>query len=391
MAATRCYLDHNATMPLHPAALEAMCAAAQLAGNPSSLHAEGRAARAVIEEARRAVAVAAGAKAAAVIFTSGGTESANMLLQPDWVVERSTRRISDLFVLATDHACILAGGSFEAQRVHRIPVHANGLMDEDALDAMLAKSQFPMVALHHANNETGIVQPIERIAALARRHLALIVVDAVQSFGKIPLDFSSLDIDALFVSGHKIGGPKGAGATIFANTRVTPAYALIEGGGQQKGFRAGTENLPGIAGFGAAALHVPHAIAQWTDIAKKRDEFERLLLQLADGAVIFGQSQDRLPNTSLFAIPGQSAELSLIAYDLAGFAVSSGAACSSGKVKRSHVLDAMGIAPALAEGAIRMSAGPETTKDDLARFIAAISHRISQASRNSVNTAAKAA
>ncbi len=391
MSAERVYLDHNATTPPLPSAIDAVHAALLLTGNPSSVHGEGRAARAVVEEARRNITHALGGKAENLIFTSGGTESANHLLCPEWAVSGDRRRFSDLFVLSTEHACMLGGGRFAAEDVRMIPVDADGVIQLDVFDSMLSRSRFPLVAIQHANNETGVIQPIEKVAEIARSHLALIVCDAVQSFGKLPVDIKALGVDALFVSAHKIGGPKGVGAILFADSRISPASALINGGGQQKGFRAGTENVSGIAGFGAASLEIGAGFVAAAGIGQLRDKFENDLVRLARECIVFGRSAPRLPNTSLFAIPGNQAETSLIGFDLAGFALSSGSACSSGKVKRSHVLDAMGVAPSLATCAIRFSIGRQTTAGEVQRFLVAVQHRIESVARKTDNEAAQAA
>ncbi len=225
MSVPRLYLDHNATTPLAAAAAEAMRAAMLLPGNPASLHAEGRAARAVIEDARRCVAASLGGKAENLVFTSGGTEAAATLLTPDWIIGGERRSFSDLIVLATEHACVLAGGRFEPGAVHRAPVTADGLADLAALDALLGRCRTPLLAVQHANSETGVIQPMAEIAALARRHLALFVSDAVQSYGKADVTIGALGVDALFVSAHKIGGPKGLGAILYADARSAPAAA----------------------------------------------------------------------------------------------------------------------------------------------------------------------
>jgi cysteine desulfurase len=391
MSAKRVYLDHNATTPMLPAAIEAMQAAMLLTGNPSSLHAEGRAARSVLEEARRALASAIGGKAENIVFTSGGTESAASLLAPEWVVEGNRRGFTRLVVSAAEHACLMSGGRFDPDQVAIAPVDGDGVIDLAALDQILARIEKPLLAIQHANNETGVIQPIDEIAAIARAHLALIVCDSVQSFGKMPVSFDALDVDALFVSAHKIGGPEGVGAIIYKDSRITPASALIGGGGQQKGFRAGTENVAGIAGFGAAARAVPEAIGKSAAIAALRDRFETELLAAHPEAVIFGHKAERLPNTSLFGLPDVPAETSLIAYDLAGFAVSSGSACSSGKVKASHVLLAMGVSRDLAACAIRLSIGNDTQWRDLERFLDAVGDRKNVAARKHRNIAAVAA
>jgi cysteine desulfurase len=387
-AGQRIYLDHNATAPIAPGVAEAMCAALEMPGNPSSPHQEGRAVRAGLDAAARRVADVIGAKAAATIFTSGGTEGAAMLLDPDWVVKGERRRLRRLFVLSTDHACLLSGGSFASDEIVRLPVDGDGVIDLAALDRQLSEAPDSLVAVQHANNETGTIQPVQEIAALSRRRGALAICDCVQSLGKIPVDIRALGVDALFVSAHKIGGPKGVGAVLLADASVTPARPLIAGGGQQRGYRAGTENVPGIVGFAAAVGCVAARLAAADTIAALRDRFEA---GLAPDAVVFGREADRLPNTSLFALPALAAETNLIALDLAGFAVSSGAACSSGKVKRSHVLAAMGVADDLAACAIRMSIGPETTEDEIDRFLDAMADRIAASARISGNDSRKAA
>ncbi|RDI52387.1 cysteine desulfurase family protein [Microvirga subterranea] len=372
-AGQRSYLDYNATAPIRPEAAEAMLRALELPGNASSVHAEGRAARAEIERAREKVARLAGAKAKNVIFTSGGTEASNFVLSP------SLRRLgqpgaSRLLIGAAEHPCGLGGHRFPAEAVETIPVDGQGVVDQAWLKERLAtEGQGPvLVSVQLANNETGVVQPVAEIARLVREHGGLVHTDAVQAAGKVPLDMAGLGVDVLTLSAHKIGGPKGIGAVILATDQIEIVERLIRGGGQEKNYRAGTENVAAIAGFGAAAEIALASLDEETArLRELRDEAEAHLRRIAPEAVVFGGQAERLPNTLAFAIPGLKAETALIAFDLEGIALSSGSACSSGKVRRSHVLDAMGVEPALAEGAMRVSLGWKTTKEDVIRFAGA--------------------
>lgn len=366
----RSYLDYNATAPLRPEAADAMLRAFDLPGNASSVHAEGRAARAEIERAREKIARLAGAKAKNVIFTSGGTEASNLVLSP------SLRRLgkvgaSQLLIGATEHPCGLNGHRFPAEAVEIIPVDGQGVVDLGWLKERLGtagKGPF-LVSVQLANNETGVLQPIAEIARLVHEHGGLVHTDAVQAAGKVPLNMAELGADVLTLSAHKIGGPKGIGAVILATDQIEVAERLIRGGGQEKGYRAGTENVAAIAGFGAAAEIAQVGLAEEAArLRELRDETEARLRRIAPEAVVFGGQAERLPNTLAFAIPGLKAETALIAFDLEGIALSSGSACSSGKVRRSHVLDAMGVEPTLAEGAMRVSLGWKTTKEDVIRF-----------------------
>lgn len=373
MAGRRAYLDHNASAPLLPAAREAVVAALDIAANPSSVHGEGRAARKLIEDARRAVAELVGAKPEHVVFTSGATEAATTLLSPDWRMGRGVVRMSRLFVSEADHPCVLNGGRFPTDRVTRIGVDGNGIVDLAALEAALAahdKSDgLPLVAIHAANNETGVIQPVRAISELVKAAGGVLVLDAVQAAGRIPLDMSEGYADYLILSSHKIGGPKGAGAIVATADLMMPA-PLVAGGGQEKGHRGGTENLQAIAGFGAAARD---ALAGFTDMERVRslrDGIEQTVMRFAPDAEIYGNSVERLANTTFFAIPGVKAETAQIAFDLAGVALSAGSACSSGKVGPSHVLKAMGYADNL--GALRVSIGRQTTEEDIALFADAL-------------------
>ncbi|TPN88327.1 cysteine desulfurase [Mesorhizobium sp. CU2] len=372
MAATRAYLDYNASAPLLAEARTAMVGALE-AANASSVHSEGRAARRLVEDARRDVARLVNARPEHVVFASGATEAASTLLTPDWEMGRGTVRMSHLYVSAADHPCILGGGRFPPAQVTKIGVDCNGIADLDALAAALASHDkaagLPLVAMHAANNETGVIQPIERIAAIVKAAGGVLVVDAVQAAGRIPLDMSVPYADYLILSSHKIGGPKGVGAIVAASDLMMPK-PLINGGGQEKGHRAGTENIAGIAGFGAAARAALAGLDGIAAVARRRDEIEAIVSELVPDAEIFGNGASRLANTTFFAIPGVKAETAQIAFDLAGVALSAGSACSSGKVGPSHVLKAMGFGDSL--GALRVSIGRATGAEDIAVFRSAL-------------------
>ncbi|MBP0493106.1 cysteine desulfurase family protein [Pararoseomonas indoligenes] len=344
------YLDANATEPLRPEARDAAIAAMELPGNPSSVHADGRAARRVLETARARVAARFGASPRDVVFTSGGTEASALAVA-------SLRRGRRVLVGATEHPAVLRA----AEGAALLPVLADGTLDLEALGSALANGDPALVLLMVANNETGVIHPVTEAAALCRRHGALLHLDAVQAAGRIPLDAVALGAETMAISGHKLGGPKGAGALILRpGLELAP---LVAGGGQERGRRGGTEALPAIAGLGAAAEAAdPAASARLGPI---RDAIEAGL-----GLPVAGAGASRLPNTSCVALPGASAETQVIALDLAGMRVSAGAACSSGKVARSPVLAAMGLGE-LAGSAIRVSL-PWNTPDDAAEhFLAA--------------------
>jgi cysteine desulfurase len=378
----RAYLDYNASAPLLPAARAAMVAALDDAGNPSSVHGEGRAARRIIDEARGNIAAIAGGKAEHVVFTSGATEAATTLLTPDWRMGRSPLRFSRLYVSTADHPCVLSGGRFPAERVLRIGVDANGILKLDDLRAALAghdKAEgLPLVAIHAANNETGVIQPVADITALVHAAGGVLIVDAVQAAGRLSLDISAGWGDFMILSAHKIGGPKGVGAFI-GKSDLTMPVPLVSGGGQEKGFRAGTENLSGIAGFGAAARHAISAHSRIKDVRAKRDRIEQAILQVAPDAEIYGAATERLANTVFFAVPGVKAETAQIAFDLSGIAVSAGSACSSGKVGPSHVLKAMGVGRP--EGGLRVSIGEDTSAVEIERFVSALSRIVARRGR----------
>ena len=372
--AERIYLDWNATAPLRPEARAAVLAALDRLGNPSSVHAEGRVARAVIEDARREVAALVGARPADVTFTSGGTEANMLALGPDITRPGQPEPRDRLLVSAVEHPSVLAGGTFPPEAVERIPVAPSGRVDPPALARRLgalaaAGITRPLVSVMLANNESGIIQPIAEIGETVHAAGGLLHVDAVQALGRMTVDRDALKADLLSISAHKIGGPKGAGALIRA-ADLHVARPVIRGGGQERGLRAGTENVAAIAGFGAAAAATRQALdAEGRHMAALRDRLEEGLKAISPAITIFGESDLRLPNTTLCAIRGQRAETAVIALDLAGIAVSAGAACSSGKVQPSHVLAAMGVDAALAGGAIRLSLGYRTTESTILRFL----------------------
>jgi cysteine desulfurase len=365
----RIYLDWNATTPLRPEAREAMAAAWDLGGNPSSVHAEGRQARGLVEQARVSIADAIGALPRNVIFTSGGTEANALALTPG--LRRSSGfPVTRLLVSAIEHASVLAGGRFPTEAVGTIGVTRAGLLDLDRLRAMLEGGPPALVSVMLANNETGAVQPVAEAGEIVHSTGGLLHVDAIQAFGKILFDINAMNADLVTLSAHKIGGPKGVGALLLAEGLPAPE-PLLRGGGQELGRRAGTENVAGIAGFGAAAK-AAMAVLERDAIRLKnlRNRLETGLRQTA-GVIVFADEVTRLPNTTLFTIPGLKAETAVIGFDLAGLAVSSGSACSSGKVQPSHVLEAMGFGPELAEGAVRLSLGWSTSDADVDRCLEA--------------------
>jgi len=358
----RVYLDYNATSVVRPEAEAAVLAALRLGGNASSIHAAGRAARAMIEEAREAVAALAGARPQDVVFTSGGSEANALAI--DSAVRAGSRR---LIVGATEHASVLDTAAASGAAVELWPVDFDGVADlrwlADRLKGWRAEDGRPFVAVMAANNETGVVQPVTEIATLVHEAGGWLHVDAVQATGKIPI--GAIPADTMAISAHKIGGPQGSGALIVGCDVELTRRAF--GGGQERGRRGGTENLSGISGFGAAAKIVatdpgPDQSA-WRDAAARR-------LKAEAGVTILGAAAPRLPNTLCFASPGFSSELQVMAMDLAGVMVSAGAACSSGKVKSSHVVDAMGHGD-LGACSLRVSGGWATTEADWSNFVEA--------------------
>ncbi|MGE6743122.1 cysteine desulfurase family protein [Allorhizobium pseudoryzae] len=373
MARRRAYLDWNATAPLGDAARRAMLKAYDLPGNASSVHGEGRAARAGIDRARRQVASLVGADPQHVTFTSGATEAANFVLTPDYRMGRAPLIIGRLYVSAIEHPAIREGGRFAKADVTDVPVTRQGLLDLGALAALLdahdGANGLPMVALMLVNNETGVIQPVAEAAKIVHAKGGLLVVDAVQAVGRIAVDMAELDADFLILSSHKIGGPKGVGALVSRGEVMMPR-PLIHGGGQEKGHRSGTENFPGIVGFGAAAeVAAADRAVSALRLEALRARLESGMRAVATDVVIHGSDVARVANTTFFTLPGLKSETGQIAFDLEGIALSAGSACSSGKLGQSHVLAAMGCDPDM--GALRISLGPGTVDDDIDAALAA--------------------
>jgi cysteine desulfurase len=365
----RVYLDWNATTPLRPEAREAMAAAWDLCGNPSSVHAEGRQARKLVEDSRARVAGAIGAQPRNVVFTSGGTE-ANALALASGLRRGSGLPAERLVVSAIEHASVLAGGRFPSEAIDTVGVTRSGLLDLHHLREMLAGRPPMLVSLMLANNETGAVQPVAEAGAMVHAAGGLLHVDAIQAFGKIPFNINEMNADLVTLSAHKIGGPKGVGVVVLAEG-VLGFEPLLRGGGQELGRRAGTENVAGIAGFGAAVkAAMDSRDSDAVRLESLRNRLENGLRDTPD-AIVFADGAPRLPNTTLFTVPGLKAETAVIGFDLAGIAVSSGSACSSGKVQPSHVLEAMGFGSELAQGAVRLSLGWSTTDADVDRCLEA--------------------
>ena len=374
------YLDHNATSPLRPESLAALTQALGIGGNPSSVHARGRAARALVEEAKEKIALLAGATAHDIIFTSGATEAANLALAGavegaiHQHAEGGAARISRLFVSAIEHAAVSAAAlrlveRVPGVRVETLPVTRDGIVDLEALRVALREGKGrALVAVMAANNETGAIQPLPEVSRHCREAGALLLVDAVAAAGKIPLDASLCDY--MVLSAHKLGGPQGVGALIVA--KGAPLTAQIVGGGQQDGLRAGTETLSGIAGFAAAAHAVRDGEGERARLQHLRDRFETMLHQAIPQVVIFSETTPRLMGTSNFALPGIPSATAMIALDLDGVWVSAGSSCSSGKVAASHVLAAMGVEYALASCALRASFGWDSDMADVEAAIAAL-------------------
>jgi cysteine desulfurase len=346
------YLDHNATSPLRPAALDAMVEALRAGGNPSSVHGVGRKARVIVDKARRDVAALVGALPADTIFTSGGTEANNLALSGC-----GRRRV---LVSAIEHDSVRRA----VPQAELLPVDGDGVLDLAALERALAAPGEPaLVSVMLANNETGVLQPLAEVVRLARAAGALVHCDAVQGAGKVPVDFLGLGVDYLSISAHKLGGPTGVGALVVRSG--APLRPDRRGGGQESNRRAGTENVAGIAGFGAAAVQAVSGL----DVTALRDHLEFALVQISVGANVFGGKALRIGNTACVSMPGVPAETQVMAFDLAGVCVSAGAACSSGKVQRSPVLEAMGVPAAEAACAIRISLGWNSETEDIERLI----------------------
>jgi cysteine desulfurase len=343
----RVYLDHNATSPLRPLARDAMLAAMDRGGNASSIHAEGRAARKLMDDSREKLALSLGCLPQMITFTSGGTEANNMAIRGVGAEK--------ILVSAIEHPCVLEAAKASGKKVVRIPVDAQGRVKLDALDEAITGANV-LVSVMLANNETGVTQQIDEVVSIAKAKGALVHVDAVQAFGKMRVNFGLLGCDMLTVAAHKVGGPKGIGALVIRDGLVVEP--LVAGGGQELRRRAGTENIIAIAGFGAVAE---------APLVETHELTDMLVAGLGD-AIVFSDRVERLSNTTCFAIPRMKAETLLMNLDLDGIAVSSGSACSSGKVGKSHVLEAMGVAPEISSCAIRVSLGWNTTQADVGRF-----------------------
>jgi cysteine desulfurase len=368
--ANRAYLDYNATAPLRAEARDAALSAMETSGNPSSIHTEGRAARRIVEDARSEVARLAGVSSRLVTFVSGGTEAANAALNPLFGGGQNAAPLERLIVSAGEHACVLLGHRFPIAEV--APLLPDGRVDLDWLEAACRRPGRALVALQGANNETGVIQPVAEAAPLVHAAGGFLFCDAVQMAGRMACDLAGLGADALMLSAHKMGGLKGAGALIVSRAGISLGAPLMRGGGQERGCRAGTESVATIAAFGAAARACMAELdGEPTRLTKLRDHLTAAVRAVAEDAVVFAETVPRLPNTVCFAIPGVEAATLMIALDLAGVAVSSGSACSSGKIAPSHVLAAMGVRPELARGAIRLSLGWASTETDAERFAAA--------------------
>jgi cysteine desulfurase len=350
------YLDFNATAPTRPEVIDAMAQAMREGGNASSVHGTGRAARARVEAARRAVAALVGADSENVVFVGSGTEANNQVL-------RCTGR-AGLLISAIEHESVMVARGDATI----LPVLDNGLVDLDLLENLLSKRSEPtLVSVMMANNETGIVQPVADVVRIAHGMGALVHTDAIQAAGKIPVDMASLGVDFLSLSAHKIGGPQGVGALVCRDR--TRLKRFVHGGGQEYGLRAGTENVPGISGFGIAAASASDGLANFMKLADLRDSLERRLAEIAPEQTVFGADLARLPNTSKVATPGLSSEVQVMGLDLAGVAISAGSACAAGRVEAPYVLAAMGVDEALAVCAVRISLGWTTTEADIDRLV----------------------
>lgn len=372
----RVYLDHNATAPVRPQVIESMASVMSHVGNPSSVHAEGREARRLVEEARSSVAALVGAEPRSVVFTSGATEAANWALSPTTHLTGGRADTRLCLMSAVEHPAVRGGHRFHPALVGEIPVTAQGALDIDAFRLLLDDAEGEVrdgsiiVAVMAANNETGVVQPAEDVAEIVRSRGHIMLCDAVQVAGRLPIDMGATAFDMVTLSAHKIGGPAGIGALVFGPDERVTAEPFLRGGGQEQSRRGGTENIAGIVGFGVAAALAREEAGQVCKISVLRDSLEEGLATISPDVTIYGAEAVRLPNTTCFTAPGLNAETAVIAFDLAGMAVSSGAACSSGKVAPSHVLRAMGVDAETARGAIRVSLGWNSSRADIDAFLA---------------------
>ena len=345
------YLDYNACAPLKSGPYQKMLETLRFSGNPSSVHRYGRHLSGIVEEARQQVAKSLDAHAGEIIFTSCGSEANNLVIRG--FEEQGVR----LLVGATDHVSTL----YASEKVVKLPVTSQGIVNIDVLEDFLKDQSPALVSVHMANNETGVIQPIEDIARLVKSYGAFMHTDAIQAVGRLPISFRSLGVDALTIASSKVGGPSGAAALVLKEG--VPCPSLIRGGGQEKNRRAGTHNAAAIAGFGIA---VQEAVREdWNAAEKLRDYFEQTIQERAPDVEIYGSHVPRLPNTSLLRMPGMSNEIQLMRLDLAGYAVSAGSACSSGKISASHVLLAMGVSETNARETIRISLCPMTTREEI--------------------------
>jgi len=368
MAGSRVYMDYNATAPLRPAARDATVAAMEALGNPSSIHAEGRAARAVLEEARARLAARIGAAPENIVFTSGATESANLALTPELFAGGEKQPCEALLIAGGEHPCVLNGSRFPTGSIAILPLEADGALSLEKLAEALEKlsGKRVMVALQAANHETGVIQPVREAADLIHAAGGLLVCDASQAMGRREVTLETTQADLLFFSSHKIGGPAGAGVLAFARQDIHITDALLRGGGQENGRRAGTENVAAVAGLAVALDEACRALEQEAErLVALRDEIERRILETLPQARILGKGAERLPNTTAWIAEGFEARTLAMALDLEGVAVSPGAACSSGKTAASTVLAAMGMRDA---ASVRTSLGWRTDAKDVELF-----------------------
>lgn len=376
------YLDYNATVPVKPDVLARVAEVLGIGGNPSSVHRAGRLARAAVDQARDAVADLVGAEPEQVLFTSGATEANTLAIRSlaaGAVRAQRAAAAARILISAIEHDSVVGAAYAAGLPVEEIPVQATGIVDLAALERMLGAGGPAVVVLMLANNETGVIQPVAAAAALAHSVGGWLHCDAVQGPGRVPVDFAALSADTLTLSSHKLGGPQGVGALVVRHlSLVSPQFV---GGGQERGLRAGTENVAGIAGFGVAARLSANDLLLSNEISVLRNDLEAALQQVAPDVQVFGAGAERLPNTSCFALAGIAAETQVIALDLAGVAVSTGAACSSGKVRTSRALRAMGAPADIADCAIRVSLGWNTRRADIDRFLGAWSELIDRRRR----------
>lgn len=352
------YFDYNATTPPRPEVADAMMEVLRVAGNASAVHASGRAARARVDEARASIAALIGAEPGQIIFTGSGTEANNQALR-----ESGRKR---LIVSAIEHEAVRSARA----DAEISPVDENGIINLEALEKILAASDEPaQVAVMLANNETGVIQPIAEVSSIARRHGALVHCDAVQAVGKIPVDVVALGADSYALSSHKFAGPQGVGVLVMRTPDIIGRF--VHGGGQERGLRAGTENVAGIVGLGVAARLAAQALPKYAKLAELRDGLERRLRDIAPDMIVFGQDSERLPNTAKLTMPGVPGDTQVMAMDLAGIAISAGSACAAGKVEPPYVLSAMGVPDDISITATRVSLGWQTRPEDLDKFVAA--------------------